>query len=132
MSTIKHYQTGSLGFPQSHVMQTYIDDISTASSAWAGSLPFDYEVENAQITLYGAITGSDATVTLEVNGTAIDGCSATVAVSGSGAGVTTAFSAPSGGVTNEIAEDDPIEVITDGASTGAVKAIVNITCRRRA
>jgi hypothetical protein len=132
MSSVKHFPTGTLGFPNSHTLTAIIDDISTASSSWTSSLPFDYEIEDGYITLYGAITGSDATVTVEVGGTAVDSFSATVPVSGSGAGVTTTFSAPSGGPTNEASEGDPLEIITDGASTGAVKAIVNISVRRRA
>jgi hypothetical protein len=132
MSETQHFPTGSLGFPNSHTLTTIIDDISTAGSSWASSLPFDYEIEDGYVTLYGAITGSDASITVEVNGTAVDAFVATVPVSGSGAGVTTVFVAPSGGPTNEAAEGDPLEIITDGASTGAVKAIVNISVRRRA
>ena len=130
MSKVTHYPTGALGFPNSHTLTVVIDDISTAGSSWTGSLPFDYEIENGYVTLYGAITGSDASITVEVNGTAVDAFVATVPVSGSGAGVTTAFVVPSGGPTNEAAEGDPLEIITDGASTGTVKAIVNISVKR--
>ena len=132
MGKIVKYSNGTLGFPNSHTLTVVIDDISTAGSYWTGSLPFDYEIENGYITLYGAITGSDASISVEVNGTAVDAFVATVPVSGSGAGVTTAFVVPSGGPTNEASKGDPLEIITDGASTGAVKAIVNISVRRRA
>jgi hypothetical protein len=132
MGTIVHYATGALGFPDSHSLTAIIDDISTAGSYWTGALPFDYEIENAYITLYGAITGTDAVITIEHNGTAVAGCSATVATAGSGAGVTTTFSTPSGGASNEMDEAKPLEIITDGASTGTVKAIVEISVRRRA
>jgi hypothetical protein len=132
MSKIKYYPTGAIGFPNSHTLTIIIDDISTAGSDWSGSLPFDYEIENGYVTLYGAITGSDATVTVEVGGTAVDAFICTVPVAGSGAGVTTAFALPSGGPTNEAAEGQALEIITDGASTGAVKAVVNISVKRRA
>jgi hypothetical protein len=132
MSKVTHYATGSLGFPNSHTLTTIIDDISTAGSSWTSSLPFDYEIEDGYITIYGAITGADANITVEVGGTAVDGFAAVVANAGSTAGSTFTFSAPTGGPTNEAAEGDPLEIITDGASTGAVKAIVNISVRRRA
>ena len=132
MSSIVHHETGSLGFPNSHNLCVVIDDISTAGSDWSGSMPFDYEIENGFVTLYGAITGTDAVVTVEVGGTAVAAFVCTVPVAGSGAGVTTAFVVPSGGATNEMAEGESLEIITDGASTGAIKAIVNISIRRRA
>ena len=131
MSKISHYASGGLGFPNSHNLQVVIDDISTAGSHWTGSFPFDYEIENGYVTLYGAITGSDASVSVEVGGTAVDAFVCTVPVSGSGAGVTTAFVLPSGGPTNEADEGEALEIITDGASTGTVRAIVNISVRRR-
>lgn len=130
MGEIIHYPTGSIGFPNSHTLVAIMDDISTAGSTWSSSLPFDYEVENAYVTIYGAIATADVTLTLEVNGTAIAGCSAVVPFTGSAAGTTIAFSAPSGGVTNQIAEGDVIEIVSDGASDNAVKAIVNISVRR--
>jgi hypothetical protein len=132
MSKVTHYETGVMGFPNSHNLQIVIDDISTAGSDWSGSMPFDYEIENGFVTLYGAITGTDAVITVEVGGTAVDAFVCTVPVAGSGAGVTTAFVVPSGGVTNEMAEGVALEIITDGASTGVIKAIVNISIRRRA
>lgn len=132
MGSIKRFPTGAVGTPNSHNLCVVIDDISTAGSDWSGSLPFDYEIENGYVTLYGAITGTDAVVTVEVGGTAVDAFVATVPVSGSGAGVTTSFVVPSGGPTNEADEGQALEIITDGASTGVVKAIVNISVRRRA
>lgn len=130
MGAITHFPTGSLGFSNSHTLTAIIDDISTASSTWTSSLPFDYEVENAYVTIYGAIATADVTLTLEVNGTAIAGMSAVVPFTGSAAGTTVAFSLPSGGPTNEAAEGDVIEIVSDGASDNAVKAIVNISVRR--
>jgi len=132
MANITHYKNGTIGFPNSHTLTTIIDDISTAGSSWTSSMPFDYEIENAHITIYGAITGADANITIEVGGVAVAGCAAVVANAGSAAGSTFVFSAPTGGATNEMAENDPLEIITDGASTGAIKAIVNISIRRRA
>ena len=130
MSSIKHFPIGSLGFPNSHTLVAIMDDVSTAGSTWTSSLPFDYEVENAYVTIMGAIATADVTFTLEINGTPIAGMSATVPFSGSAAGSTVAFSAPSGGPTNEVSEGDVVEVVSDGASDNAVKAIINISVRR--
>jgi len=131
MSKVTHFDNGPLGFPNSHTITTIIDDISTAGSSWTSSVPFDYEIENGHITIYGAVTVADANITVEVGGVAVAGFAAVVANAGSAAGTTFVFSAPTGGATNEMSENEPLEIITDGGSTGAIKAIVNISIRRR-
>ena len=116
---------------QRYIIQAIIPDISTAQSVYTASLPFDYEIEGAYITDESGVTVADSTITLEVNGTAVDGCSAVVPAGG-GAGNSVAFSAPTGGATNEMNEGDVIEVITDGGSTTSSRGIVNILVKRRA
>lgn len=104
------------------VIQTTLTDISTAGSAWVAS-PFAGTISKIQTIINGAISGADAGITTEINGTAVTGGAITIANASSAAGDvdTTTPSAA-----NTVAVGDKIEIITDGASTGTVSAVVNI------
>ena len=99
-----------------------IPDISTAGSYFVGN-PVLGKIYKAFVTLDGAITTADTIVTLEINGVLVTGSSITVAYSGSSAG-STFSSTPSGA--NTVTANSAIEVITDGGSTGAVRASVTL------
>lgn len=102
-----------------------IDDISTGASFFV--VPgFRGEIVKISTVLNGAITNADADVTCEIGGTLVAGSLITIAASGSGAGVVDT-AVPTGA--NVFDEDEAIEVITDGASTGAVKVTVTLECR---
>jgi len=97
-----------------------IADISTAASSWALS-PIAGTISNYWTVIDTAITVGDATITLEIGGTPVTGSSITIAQSGSAAGdVDTA--APS--AANTVTQGGAIEIITDGGSTDASKAVV--------
>src|SRR5688500_15402267 len=66
-------------------VSAYMADLSTASSAFAVA-PCRGRIVRVYSTIYAAITGADATWTLEVNGVAVTGISVTVTQSGSAAG----------------------------------------------
>ena len=92
-----------------------IDDVSTAGqiyvvAPWAGTLIKVYSVLN------GAITGSDAVLTVKNNAGTSAG-TITVAQSGSAAGDLDSLEPSSN---NTFAAGEKIEVETDGASTNAV------------
>jgi len=101
---------------------TRIEDISTAASVFVAS-PMAGDVIGIYVTLQGAITVANSTVTAEINGVAMSGLSITITQAGSAAGST--FSGtPSGN--NAVAAGQAIEIITDGGSTTAIVAYVTI------
>ena len=100
-----------------------LDDVSTASSTWLAS-PCTGTISKIQTILHGAISGSDAVITAELNGTLVTGSSITVAQSGSAAGDID-FANPSGN--NTLAIGTKIEIITSGASTGAKRLSITLT-----
>jgi len=101
---------------------TRIPDISTPSSVFVAS-PMAGVVETVYVTLHGAITVADSTVTAELNGVAMTGLSITITQAGSTGGST--FSGTPSGA-NSVAAGQAVEVITDGASTTAIAADVTI------
>ena len=105
------------------VVQTTIADVSTAGSAWVAA-PVAGDISLIQTIIDGTIATSDATITAEINTVAVTGSSITIEASGSGAGDVDS-STPT--AANTVAAGDSIEIITDGASTNAVSAVVNIT-----
>jgi hypothetical protein len=110
-------------------LRMVIADISTAETLY---IPVPHAVNVVQIVtcLAGAITGSDATVTVKnAAATTMTGGAITIAVTGSGAGVT-----DSGTITgnNAISANSFFTVETDGASTGTVVLAIVITCTRTA
>tara|TARA_R110001583_G_scaffold29870_4_gene103938 strand:+ start:1176 stop:1523 length:348 start_codon:yes stop_codon:yes gene_type:complete len=109
-----------------YFIQAEIEDISTASSTFV-AVPDGGKVIKIITALQGAITSADAALTFEIGGTAMTGSAITVANSGSAAG-TVDSSAPT--AANDVLEDGTIEIITDGASSGAKKCLVTFVVRR--
>ena len=103
-----------------------IEDISTASSTFV-AVPDSGNIIKIITALQGAISGANAGLSFEIGGTAITGGGITVAHSGSAAG-TVDSSAPT--AANRVEEDGTLEIITDGASTGAKKCLVTFVIRR--
>ena len=103
-----------------------IEDISTASSTFV-AVPDGGKIVKIITALQGAISGANAAITFEIGGTAVTGGAITVAHSGSAAGdVDTAEPTAA----NRVEQDGTIEMITDGASTGAKKLLVTFVIRR--
>ena len=103
-----------------------IADVSTASSTFV-AVPDSGKIIKIITSLQGAISGANAGVSFEIGGTAVTGGGITVAHSGSAAG-TVDSAVPT--ALNRVAEDGTIEIITDGASTGAKKCLVTFVIRR--
>ena len=103
-----------------------IEDISTASSTFV-AVPDGCKIIKIITALQGAISGADAGLSFEIGGTAVTGGGITVAHSGSAAG-TVDSSVPT--ALNRVEEDGTIEILTDGASTGAKKCLVTFVIRR--
>ena len=103
-----------------------IADISTASSTFV-AVPDGGRIIKIITALQGAITSADAAITFEIGGTAVTGGGITVANSGSAAG-TVDTAEPT--ALNRVEQDGTIEMITDGASSGAKKLCVTFVIRR--
>ena len=100
------------------VLTTELKDISTASETFvisphAGNLAAVYSI------IDGAISSSDATLTIKVGGTTVG----TITVTQSGSAAKDVDSATS--LTQAVTAGQAIEIETDGASSGTVK--VNLT-----
>ena len=103
-----------------------IEDISTASSTFV-AIPDGGRVIKIITALQGAIGTANGGISFEIGGTAITGGGITVTQSGSAAGdVDTAEPTAA----NRVEEDGTIEMITDGASSNAVKLLVTFVIRR--
>ncbi len=103
-----------------------IEDISTASSTFV-SIPDGGRVIKIITALQGAIGTANGGISFEIGGTAITGGGITVTQSGSAAGdVDTAEPTAA----NRVEEDGTIEMITNGASSNAVKLLVTFVIRR--
>ena len=99
-----------------------IADVSTAASVWVYP-GFNGKIRKVLSVLHGAITGADANVTVEIAGTAVTGAALVIAYDGSAAGdVDTATPTAA----NYFTSDQPIEVITDGASSTAMPLEVTL------
>jgi hypothetical protein len=103
-----------------------IEDISTASSTFV-AIPDGGKIVKIITALQGAISGANAAITFEIGGTAVTGGAITVAHSGSAAGDVDSAEPTAA---NRVEEDGTIEMITDGASTGAKKLLVTFVIRR--
>ena len=97
-----------------------IADISSAASSWVVS-PIAGTIGKIYTVIDGAVTVGDATVTFEIGGVAVTGGSITIAHSGSAAGVVDECTCTAA---NTVAAGGAIEIITDGGSTDAAKAVV--------
>jgi hypothetical protein len=105
------------------VFITYtIDDISTAASHWV--VPgIAGDIVGITSVLHGVIATADANITFEIAGTAVTGSALVVAYSGSAAGDVDT-STPS--AANTVTAAQPVEIITDGASTNTIKLTVTL------
>ena len=103
-----------------------VTDISTAGSTYV-AVPDGGKIIKIVTILQGAITGGNAAITFEIDGTAVTNAGITVAHSGSAVG-TMDSSVPT--ALNDVAEDGKIEIITDGNSSGAKSLDVTFTIRR--
>jgi hypothetical protein len=103
-----------------------IASVSTASSTFV-PVPDGGKIIKIITALQGAITSANAAISFEIDGTAITGGGITVAHSGSAAG-TVDSAEPT--AANRVEEDGTIEMITDGASSGAKKLCVTFVVRR--
>jgi len=103
-----------------------IEDISTASSTFV-AIPDGGRIIKIITALQGAISGGNAAISFEIGGTAVTGGGITVAHSGSAAG-TVDSAEPT--AANRVEEGGTIEMITDGASSGAKKLCVTFVVRR--
>ena len=109
-----------------YFLHAEIADISTASSTFV-PVPDSGKIIKIITALQGAISGGNSAISFEIGGTAVTGGGITVANSGSAAGdVDTAEPTAA----NQVEEDGTIEMITDGASTGAKKLLVTFVIRR--
>lgn len=99
-----------------------IADISSGASSWVVS-PVAGEITKVWTVIDGAITVADAAITFEIGGVAVTGAGITIANSGSAAGAVDS-SEPT--ALNVVAAGGAIEIITDGGSTDAAKAVVLI------
>ena len=97
-----------------------IADISAAASSWV-TTPVAGSITNMWTVIDGAIITVDAAVTLKIATVAVTGGAVTIAFSGSAAG-TVDSAVPT--AANVVTAGQAIEIITDGASTNAVKAVV--------
>lgn len=94
-------------------LTAYMADVSAASSSFV-AVPAQGELIGIMSALYTAITGADAAVTVEINGTAVTGASLTITQSGSAAGdVDSDFDF----TPVAVKEGDVIEFVSDGASS---------------
>jgi len=99
-----------------------IDDISTAASHWV--VPgIAGDISKITTVLHGALGTADAALTFGIGGTAITGSAITVTQSGSAAGDVDT-SSPTAANTVTVAQ--PVEIITDGASSNTVKCTVTL------
>jgi len=99
-----------------------IPDVSTAGSYFVVN-PILGDIYKIYVCIDNAITVANATVSAKISGVAVSGSSVTVAYSGSAAG--SVFSATPSGA-NTVATGGAIEILTDGASTTAARAMVTI------
>ena len=92
----------------------HMTDLSTASSAFVAA-PFRGRIVKLWSSIYAATTTANATVTVEINGTAVTGMTLTVTQSGSAAGDVDSTT-PTGKSTTYFNEGDTLEIITNGSS----------------
>ena len=109
-----------------YFLHAAIADVSTATSTFV-PVPDGGKIIKIITALQGAITSVNAGISFEIGGTAITGGGITVAYSGSAAG-TVDSAIPT--AANDVLEDGTIEMITDGASSGAKKLVVTFVIRR--
>lgn len=109
---------------QNKFVQVQLADISTGSSAWV--VPgFRGRIKRLHSVINGAISGADAAITVEVGGTAVTGAALTIANASSAAGDVDSVTVAQGS-TNRFDQNDAIEIVTDGGSTGTVIGVFTL------
>lgn len=108
------------------VLTAYLADISTASATWLTS-PVAGRIAELKTVLHGAISGANANISMENNGTAVDGLAIVVAYSGSAAGDVDSDTPTSGHASTVVAAGTKLKVTTDGASTDTAAVTVVLT-----
>jgi len=101
-----------------YVVTKEIADVSTASSTFFAA-PVAGKIVNIYMIVDGVITSANAVISTEINGVAVTSGDMTILFTGAAVG-DNYQSTPSG--TNTVSPGDKVEVITDGASSTAVKA----------
>lgn len=111
--------------PLSEQLSGFITDISTAETKYI-AIPYSGNLIKVTTVLEGAISGSDATITVKDNaGNTM--ATLTVANSGSAAGDVDNTTT----ITNsDVTDNDFITIETDGASTGSVRLNYVVTLER--
>ena len=99
----------------------YILDVSTVNSTGYRLIHYPGTIVQIDSVLLAPISGADATITTNINGTPVTDGAITIAQSGSAAGdIDTATPTD----LNVVAEGDLVTCVSDGASTGAAEANV--------
>ena len=109
---------------QTRFVTVKMDDVSTAGSTWV--VPgFQCRIKKITSVISGAITNANAAITTEIGGVAVTGGALTIATAASAAGdVDTAVPT----ALNVVSVDQPVEIITNGGSTGTVSATFTLEC----
>ena len=107
----------------SKTFYTTIDDISTGPTIFWIIPGVAGTITKISSVLYGAIANVDAIITAEIAATPVTDSALTIAFSGSAAGDVDS-SAPS--AANVITASQAVEIITNGASTNAIRVDVTI------
>jgi hypothetical protein len=91
----------------------YLADVSTESSAFVSS-PVRGQIVEAGSIIHNAVTNGDATITVKVNGNAVNGLSWTIANSGSAAGDVDSATCSPLTKTGTVIPGDSIEFASNG------------------
>lgn len=95
-------------------------------STWVVS-PYAATIERIDTVIDGAIANANANITFEIGGTAVTDGAIVIATVASAAGITDTATPTA---LNTVAAGGAIEIITDGGSTNAVRAVVILTMQR--
>ena len=112
--------------PDQYVLIGEIADISTGASSWVVA-PYAGTIEKIYTVIDGAITNANAAISFEIATVAVTDGGITIATASSAAGDVDSAT-PS--ALNVVTAGQAIEIITDGGSTGARKAVVTFVMQR--
>ena len=107
------------------VLVESITDVSTSGSFWVVS-PYSGTIEAIYTVIKGTIATANAGLTFEIGGVAVTGGGITIAYSGSAAGDVDSSTPTAARI---VTAGQPIEIITDGASTNSIRTTVTIVMR---
>jgi hypothetical protein len=105
----------------------HLADISASSNTYLVA-PVRGQLVAIQSILEGAISGSDATLSASINGTAVSDLTWTH--SSAAAGTVSSVRVPAIGTTRHVNEGDLITVHSDGGSDDSATARINVVIRR--